>query len=81
MELRIEAAKHHLGIALVSKNIVTEALASGTLVPVLPDVLGRRERVSLVYVDREFLDPKIRAFVDFFAERVEASRRQRAEAR
>lgn len=81
MELRVEAAKQHLGIALVSTNVVTEALASGALVPVLPDVVGRREPVSLVYVDREFLDPKIRAFVDFIVGRVEALHRERARTR
>lgn len=30
--------------------------------------IGERDRVSLVYADREFLDPKFRAFVDFFVE-------------
>ena len=75
MELRLEAAKQHLGIALLSASFAAEALESGELVHVLPKTLGRRERVSLVYAEREFLDPKIRAFVDFFVARVEESRR------
>ena len=40
----------------------------------LPGIVERPERVSLVYADREYLDPKIRAFVDFLVERVAASR-------
>ncbi|MCP5071482.1 MAG: LysR family transcriptional regulator [bacterium] len=38
------------------------------------EVLYARARRT-VEADREFLDPKIRAFIDFFVERVEASRR------
>jgi len=34
------------------------------LVPVLPEVLGVHGRVSVVYPEREHLDPKVRAFVD-----------------
>ena len=39
---------------------------------VLPDAIGTDTRVYLVYVDRTFLDPKIRAFVDLVADHFES---------
>lgn len=74
-ELRLEAAKQDVGIAMVSQYSAAQALHNGELVHVLPGVIGRLERVSLVYVEREFIDPKVRAFVDFFVAQVAASRR------
>lgn len=71
--LRVEAAKRHLGIAIVIDRMVGGLLASGELVAVLPKIVGRRDRVCLVYPDREFLEPKVRAFVDFIATKVEAN--------
>lgn len=73
--LRVEAAKRHLGIAIVIDRMVDELLTSGELVAVLPNIVGRRDRVCLVYPDREFLEPKVRAFVDFIASKVEANHR------
>ena len=74
--LRYEAAKRHLGIALVIEQVVAEHLESGELVHVLPEVVGRRNHARLVYPDREFIDPKVRAFVDFISSRVERRRRR-----
>jgi len=72
--LRLEAAKRDLGIAMVVDRIAKDLLASSELVRVLPHIVGRRDVARLVYREREFLDPKVRAFVDFIASRVEASR-------
>ncbi len=77
MMLRLEAAVRHVGIALVVDRIAAAHLASGELVTVLPEVLGRHERLCLVYPDRTFLDPKVRAFVDFIASRIAALRELR----
>ncbi len=74
MGLRLDAAKRDLGIALVIERAATTPLASGELVVVLPEVLGRRERLSLVYPERTFMEPKVRAFVDFLAARIEEAR-------
>lgn len=74
MTMQIEAARAGLGIALVSRHGAAEHLASGALVQVLPDVVGSRERVSLVHADREFVEPKVRAFIDFFIETFQRSR-------
>ena len=73
--LRLEAARRHLGIALVIERQAEVLIASGDLVRVLPDIVGRRNRARLVYADREFVDPKVRAFVDFIASRVSARAR------
>ncbi len=54
-----------LGIAIVPVSFVTEELRTGELVAVLPHELGTRATVSVVYREREFLDPKVRAFVDY----------------
>lgn len=74
LQLRVEAARIGLGIALVLHPSAAEYIERGELVHVLPEIVGRRDRVNLVYVDREYLDPKVRAFIDFFAAQVAASR-------
>lgn len=66
IELRRAVALSGLGIALISAYSAHANLDQGELIHVLPEHVGARERVNLVYVEREFLDPKIRAFVDFF---------------
>jgi DNA-binding transcriptional LysR family regulator len=72
--LRMQAARMHLGIALVIDGEAQPHLESGDLVQVLPDKVGREDKARLVYPDREFLPPKVRAFVDFIAGQVEARR-------
>ena len=74
--LRLEAARRHIGIAMVIDRMAVDLLASGELVKVLPNIVGRLDRVCLVYPDREFLEPKVRAFIDFIASSVKASRRK-----
>ena len=66
--LRVEAARCHLGISLVIDRTAASALDAGELVHVLPDVVGRVDHARLVYADREYLDPVVRAFVDFMSE-------------
>ncbi len=66
----MEAARPHLGIAFVVRRLVSADLVNGTLVAVLPEVLGSRERLCLTYPDKTFLDPKVCAYVDFVAARI-----------
>ncbi|MCO4763299.1 MAG: LysR family transcriptional regulator [Myxococcales bacterium] len=73
--LRVEAAMRHLGIAMVIKRVVDAHLTAGRLVWVLPEAVGRRDLVRLVYPERRFLDPKVRAFVNFITSRVDARHR------
>jgi len=74
MEVRLHAAIAGRGIATVFARVAAEALADGRLVQVLPDHLHRVERVALVYRDRAFAEPKVRAFVEFLAEAVAQTR-------
>lgn len=71
--LRLHACVSGYGIALVARREVRSELAAGTLVQLLPDDVGGLIRVSLVYADRVFLEPKVRVFVDFLAERMQAA--------
>lgn len=72
--LALEAARRGLGIALVVDRAAAELLERREVVWVLPEVVGRRDHARLVYPDREFLDPKVRAFIDFIVSRVHANR-------
>jgi DNA-binding transcriptional LysR family regulator len=72
--LRLEAAKRDLGIAIVVDRVARQLIQDGELVQVLPEIIGRRDVARLVYPDREFLDPKVRAFIDFIVARLGAER-------
>jgi len=62
------AATIGLGIALLPRPVVAEELESGRLVALLEGVVGIDVSLSLVWLEREFIDPKVRAFVDLAAE-------------
>ena len=62
------AAIHGLGIALIPRALSQPELDSGSLVGVLDGVVGIDVSLSLVWVEREFLDPKVRAFIDMATE-------------
>lgn len=64
IEHRKRAAMAGLGIALIASAVVSEELQDGRLVPVLEQEIGAELPVNLVYADREYMDPKIRAFID-----------------
>lgn len=59
-----EAAIAGLGCALLGSAVVAKDVTEGRLVPVVTDHVGADLPVNLVYADREFVDPKIREFVD-----------------
>jgi DNA-binding transcriptional LysR family regulator len=58
------AAKRGFGIAYLPETLVRDELDRGTLVQVLPGVLEIKTRMALVYPEREFLPPQVRAFVE-----------------
>jgi DNA-binding transcriptional LysR family regulator len=64
IRLLAAAALRGLGIAYLPETIVKAQLEEGTLIQVLPGVLENKNRIALVYAEREFLPPQIRAFVD-----------------
>jgi DNA-binding transcriptional LysR family regulator len=59
-----EAALRGLGIALLPRLIIEPHLATGELVPVLPGVVEQESHIAVVYAEREFVPPQMRAFVD-----------------
>ena len=67
-----EAALGHLGIALLPTFAAGQELQAGRLVPLLTDYgpLGAiGKNVYCVYLSNRQVSPKLRAFVDFFADR------------
>jgi len=65
--LLCDAAVRGLGIALLPHGLVAPHLGSGALVRVLADVVGAEMQIALVYPERAFLPPKVRALIDAVA--------------
>ncbi|WP_424830260.1 LysR family transcriptional regulator [Ruegeria sp.] len=59
-----QACLDGLGCALIASAVVAKDIEAGRLVPILLDEIGTELPISLVYVDREYTDPKVREFVD-----------------
>ncbi|GHB42505.1 transcriptional regulator [Pseudovibrio japonicus] len=53
-----------VGLALLPLHFTDGDIEEGTLVPLLEDQVGTDVSISVVYVDREFIEPKVRALVD-----------------
>jgi DNA-binding transcriptional LysR family regulator len=64
MGLLCEAARSGLGIALIPFNQAAPLLADGQLKHVLQDLVYADARLSIVYLEREFVPPQVRAFVE-----------------
>lgn len=58
-----------VGLARLSTYLVGEDIRSGRLVRVLPEYTYEKADLLAVYPDRRNLSPKVRAFIDFLAER------------
>jgi DNA-binding transcriptional LysR family regulator len=63
-----DAALRGLGIALIPALVLGDLVETGALVQVLPGIVETENRVSIVYVEREFVPPHVRAFVDAMVE-------------
>jgi DNA-binding transcriptional LysR family regulator len=63
--LAVQAAIEGAGLAYVFEAQVTDALADGRLLPVLPDWWPRFAGFFLYYPSRKLLRPGLRAFIDF----------------
>lgn len=64
LSLMHAAVKDGLGCALLPSAYVSADLKAGKLVSVLPEIVGKEIPIHLVYVDREFIEPKVRVFID-----------------
>lgn len=58
------------GVALLPRALAEEAWHQGVIAPVLPELVGAVTTLSVVYPSREFLEPKVRAFVDLMVDDV-----------
>ena len=58
------AALRGEGLVLIPRPAVHEELRTGELKPVLEKEVGDEFPVCIVHADREYIEPKVRAFVD-----------------
>lgn len=65
--LLVRACVAGRGIGYLPVQVVDDLLADGSLVPVLPGVLGTEGRIALVYAERRLMRPAVRAFIDHCA--------------
>ncbi len=73
IETRTCFAMRGLGIACVPDFSVRQALRDGLLCTVLDDYVGRAIDLSIVWPDGPSVPPRLRAFIDFMAERMPAN--------
>ena len=65
-DMLMQLALHGAGIVRLAEFHIHAELAAGRLVPVLPALQPTREEpLFVVYKSRKFLNPKVRAFLDF----------------
>ena len=64
-----------MGIARTPTFVVGEDIQNGRLVSLLPGYEALEVTIFLVYPERRHLSPKVRAFADFFADRITGSPR------
>ncbi|MFZ5893535.1 MAG: LysR family transcriptional regulator [Myxococcota bacterium] len=68
MAVLCDAALRGLGIALVPTLLAKSYIEEGLLVEVLSGEVGAETRVFIVYLEREFIPPQLRAFIDTVVE-------------
>ncbi|KAG1308553.1 hypothetical protein G6F62_015009 [Rhizopus arrhizus] len=66
------AAVAGVGVLMLPRMMISEELARGALVPVLPEWVPKHGIVHAVFPSRRGLLPAVRALLDFLAERFEA---------
>jgi DNA-binding transcriptional LysR family regulator len=69
LELLLDAALRGRGIAFLPELLIQEPLRQGAIVQVLAGAVGAMSQLAVVYAEREFLPPVVRAFVNFVAAR------------
>jgi DNA-binding transcriptional LysR family regulator len=64
LALRRALALAGRGVTVLPRAMIAADLAAGRLRAVLPHLVGATGVLRLVYVERAFLDPKVRSFID-----------------
>jgi DNA-binding transcriptional LysR family regulator len=64
VQLLVEAAVSGMGIAMLPTPLVEPLIERGLLVRVLPNILEAESQIAVVYPEREFVPPQVKAFVD-----------------
>ncbi len=72
-DLLINSALRGLGLAVLPRNLMQAQIDSGEFVHVLQDVIAEETWVSLVYSATRIIPPKVRAFIDFTQDFLDAS--------
>lgn len=67
-----EAVRHGLGVALLPTFLIGKDLQTGALQSVLSDYVPVERHIYAVYLANRHLSAKVRAFIDFFLERIGA---------
>ncbi len=73
LRLMVAGALAGVGLAFLPVPHIRDELASGALVPVLEDSIGDTAQVSVVFADRQYIEPKVREFIDRAVPVVEAA--------
>ncbi len=68
LTLIAEAACRGRGLALLPEVLIDEHLGDGRLVRLLEGVVGLDSTIAVVYAERRYLEPKVRAFIDYLVE-------------
>ncbi|WP_369929390.1 LysR family transcriptional regulator [Xanthomonas sp. NCPPB 2632] len=69
-EALVACAKQGMGLIQVPELLVAEELAAGRLVKVLPGASQTLWPLSIMYPNRQYLAPQVRAFIDWMAQLV-----------
>lgn len=75
VSVMISMTLQHMGITLLPTQLIRDQLASGALVAILPQYSIRYtyidvNEVFVLYSNRKHLPPKIKAFIDFFRDKI-----------
>jgi DNA-binding transcriptional LysR family regulator len=74
-ETTLAAAVAGIGLILASPFTVADLIASGALVPLLPDYRTQEVEINALYPHRRHLSCKVRAFIDMLVDRVAEQQR------
>ncbi|MDO6764843.1 LysR family transcriptional regulator [Agarivorans sp. 1_MG-2023] len=67
----IQAAVHHMGVVLVSEDLVQQQLIDGKLVEVVPGLLSEQRTVCAYYPAHRFENPNISAFLQHLRQHIQ----------